>query len=56
LKETVRDCDAEWGRVFGERPFFDVEGSTPHPDDPYTFESVRKRLSELIDELARGEG
>jgi hypothetical protein len=56
LKELVRDCDEEWGRVFGERPHFDVEGAAPDPDDPYTAESVRRRLSGLIDELAAGEG
>jgi hypothetical protein len=56
LKELVRDCDEEWGRVFGERPHFDVEGAAPDPDDPYTVESVRKRLSALIGELAAGEG
>jgi hypothetical protein len=51
LKELVRDSDAEWGRMFGERPYFDVEGSTPHPDDPYTADSVRKSLSRLIEQL-----
>jgi hypothetical protein len=56
LKDLVRDCDEEWSRVFGERPHFDVEGAPADPDDPYTSESVRKRLSELFEELAKGEG
>jgi hypothetical protein len=51
LKELVREADVEWGRVYGERPYFEKEGSSPHPDDPYTFESVRKTLSSLVDRL-----
>ena len=27
LKELVRDADIEWGRVMGERPYFEREGS-----------------------------
>src|SRR5262249_42198435 len=38
LREVVRETDVEWGRVHGERPYFEREGSLPHPDDPYTFE------------------
>ena len=55
LKELVREADVEWGRVQGERPYFEREGSPPDPDDPYTFESVRKTLAGLIEQLgARG--
>jgi hypothetical protein len=55
LKELVREVDVEWGRVQGERPYFEREGSPPHPDDPYTFESVRKALAGLVEQLrARG--
>ena len=56
LKELVREADVEWGRVRGERPYFETEGSPPHPDDPYTFESVRKTLSRLVEQLGAGEG
>jgi hypothetical protein len=49
LKELVREADVEWGHVLGERPYFDKEGSPPHPDDPYTFESVRKTLHSLME-------
>jgi hypothetical protein len=56
LKELVREADTEWGRVFGERPHFEREGSPPHPDDSYTVESVRSALSELVRQLAAGEG
>jgi hypothetical protein len=52
LKELVRETDVEWGRVYGERPHFEREGSPPHPDDPYTVESVRGRLSQLIEKLS----
>ena len=55
LEELVRDADAEWGRVMGERPFFEKEGSPPHPDDPYTIESVRNALTGLLTQLAARE-
>ncbi len=51
LKELVRDADVEWGRVMGERPYFEKEGSPPDADDPYTVESVRNALSELLKQL-----
>jgi hypothetical protein len=53
LEELVRDADIEWGRVMGERPHFEREGSPRHPDDPYTVESVRNVLSGLLEQLAR---
>jgi hypothetical protein len=52
LKELVRNADVEWGRTMGERPYFEKEGSPRHPDDPYTIESVRKTLLELLTQLA----
>lgn len=51
LKELVREVDVEWGRVFGERPFFKPEGRPPHADDPYTVESVRASLQMLLETL-----
>jgi hypothetical protein len=51
LEELVRESDVEWGRVFGERPYFQKEGSPPHQDDPYTIESVRSSLSRLVETL-----
>jgi hypothetical protein len=56
LKELVRDADVAWGRVMGERPYFEKEGSPRHPDDPYTVESVRDALSALLEQLAAGQG
>jgi hypothetical protein len=54
LRELVRQTDVEWGRVFGERPFFEVGGSPSHDDDPYTFASVRITLSAILKELSAG--
>lgn len=52
LEEIVREADAEWGRVHDERPFFEEPGRPPHPDDPYTIESVRRALLQLREKLA----
>jgi hypothetical protein len=51
LKELVREADVEWGRVFDERPYFEGDGSPPAPADPYTLESVRAALNQLMAEL-----
>jgi hypothetical protein len=51
LKELVREADIEWGRVMGERPYFEKEGAPPDPDDPYTVESVRHALLEVLKQL-----
>jgi hypothetical protein len=55
LKELVRETDFEWGRANCERPYFQKDGLPAHPDDPYTFESVRKNLTGLVEQLAAGE-
>jgi hypothetical protein len=55
LTEIVREADIEWGNVLGERPYFDQEGCAPDPNDPYTLESVRTKLSQLLDTLAETE-
>jgi hypothetical protein len=56
LEELVRHADIEWGRIFGELPYFEKTGSPPHADDPYTIESVRKALSGLLKQLACSKG
>jgi hypothetical protein len=56
LKELVREADIEWGRVFGERPYFEKAGTAARADDPYTAKSVRNTLSGLLKQLATGEG
>lgn len=55
LREVVREADIEWGRMMGERPHFERENSHCHPDDPYTADSVRKVLSDLLQQLAMGD-
>jgi hypothetical protein len=52
LEDLVRDADVEWGRMMGERPHFETEGSPRDPDDLYTVESVRNALSGLVGQLA----
>jgi hypothetical protein len=56
LKELVREADVEWGLVQGKRPYFEQEASPPHPDDPYTLESVRSTLSAIVAQLGAGGG
>jgi hypothetical protein len=51
LKELVREADVEWGRVFDERPYFEGDSGPPDPADPYTLESVRAALIQLMAEL-----
>ncbi len=55
LRGFVRAVDAEWGRTYGERPYFEREGTAAHPEDPYTVDSVRRALNRLQAELTRRE-
>jgi hypothetical protein len=55
LEELVRAADVEWGRAMDERPYFQKVGSPCHPDDPYTRDSVRGLLSNLLAQLAERE-
>jgi hypothetical protein len=56
LKELVREADVEWGRRMEERPHFDREGTPPDPGDPYTADSVRSVLGEILQQLAAEAG
>jgi hypothetical protein len=56
LQEIVREGDAEWGRMMGERPHFDREGFPTRPDDPCTVESVRGTLERVVKALDAGRG
>ncbi len=51
LQDFVNDVDAEWGRIYLQRPHFQKDGRPPHPDDKYTFSSVRVSLSGLLEKL-----
>ena len=48
LREIVGEADVEWGRQMAERPHFERDGAAPHPDDPYTFEGVRRTLDKAL--------
>ena len=39
-----------------ERPHFNREGSPPHPDDPYTNDSVRNALREVLAKISEAAG
>jgi hypothetical protein len=52
LTDLVREADAEWGRVMGERPRFETPGRPSDPDDPYTAASVRAALTGLLGTIA----
>jgi hypothetical protein len=54
LRDFVNDVDAQWGRIYLERPHFQKNGLPPDPRDPYTFSSVCVTLSGLTAQL-RGE-
>jgi hypothetical protein len=54
LRELVREADVEWGRLFDERPYFERDTSPPAAADPYTRESVRAALIQLMGELTAG--
>jgi len=57
LNELVREADVEWGRRMDERPHFERDGASQHPDDPYTVASVRTVLYEIVQRLSlKGEG
>ena len=49
--EFVRQVDVRWGEIFVERPLFQQPGQTPHPDDEYTHNSVKKDLMVLLGEV-----
>jgi len=53
LKDLVREADAEWGRAYDERPYFEREGHPSHPDDPYTLASVHDALRQLVERAMR---
>jgi hypothetical protein len=51
IETLVQEADVEWGRAMDERPYFQRDGSPPHPEDPYTVESVRSALSDVVARL-----
>ena len=51
LHDFVTEVDREWGRAFRELPHLEKPGIPPDEDDPYTYESVRKTLTQLVANL-----
>jgi hypothetical protein len=51
LEAFVNEVDAEWGRMYAERPHFQKSDAPPDAEDPYTFASVRAKLTGLLEEL-----
>ena len=51
IEELVQEADLEWGRAMDERPYFQRAGEAPDPDDPYTLDSVRSALNEIVRRL-----
>lgn len=49
--EMVREADLKWGQMYQERPYFQKPGDPPHPEDEYTHESVREKLSLLRERI-----
>ena len=49
--EMVREADVKWGQMYQERPYFQKPGDPPHPEDEYTHESVREKLSLLRERI-----
>jgi len=52
LRRFVDKVDTEWGRLYSERPYREIEGQPAAHDDPYTVVSVEKKLSGLLQKLA----
>jgi hypothetical protein len=51
LQDFVRRVDMKWGQIYGERPYFERPGHPPHPEDEYTYASVRLQLTALLTRL-----
>lgn len=50
--EIVRQADLKWGQMYEERPYFQKPGQPAHPDDEYSHQSVREKLSQLRQKLS----
>ncbi len=48
LYDLVKQADVKWGQMYDERPHFQKPGQLPHPDDEYSHESVRQKLTDLL--------
>ncbi|MBE9221149.1 hypothetical protein IQ215_00415 [Cyanobacterium stanieri LEGE 03274] len=46
--DFVRRVDLKSGQISGDRPYFQKPGQPAHPEDEYSHESVKEKLSELL--------
>ncbi|TWT82432.1 hypothetical protein CA13_38950 [Planctomycetes bacterium CA13] len=53
-RNFVNDIDSQWGRMYLERPHFEKPDAPADPDDPYTYESVRMKLTRLRGTITAG--
>lgn len=53
LADFTRRVDAGWGRLYAERPHFQAVGQRAAHGDPYTHDSVRAALMQLVALAAR---
>ncbi|MGL5033826.1 MAG: hypothetical protein ACRC6M_08495 [Microcystaceae cyanobacterium] len=51
--DFVHQVDFKWGQMYEERPLFQLPGASPHPDDEYTHESVKRQLTDLLAKVDR---
>jgi hypothetical protein len=51
LYEFVRQVDFKWGQIYGDRPYFQQPGQSPHPEDEYTHTSVQTQLVNLLKQV-----
>jgi len=56
LRDFVTEVDAEWGRLYRERPHFDRPGQPPDSEDPYPLEKVHESLKHFLAALGPSEG
>lgn len=52
LCEFARQVAVDWGRMNGERPYFQKLGTAPHPEAIYSHDSIREILAGLLSQLS----
>ena len=48
LYEFARQVAVEWGKISGERPYFQKPGTEPHPEVVYSHATIRDILAGLL--------
>ena len=52
--EFARQVAQRYGQMYGTRPHFQTPGQDPHPDAPYTHDSVQAALRDLLARIEDG--